>query len=289
VNSHARGGRLLGPAALVLPAAALIFVFLVIPYINILIMSVRVPSTSAPYDPGFTLANFQRALGDSLYLGILERTLAVGLATSLICLLLGFPVAFHLARTRTRFRGALYACILSPLLVSVVIRCYGWIIILANNGLINTGLRDAGIIEGNLPLMYNEFGVIVGLVHINLPFMILSLLGAMHSIDPGLEEAARSLGASERRVFSRVVIPLAMPGIQSGTILVFVLAISAYVTPVILGGSRVKLMAPLVVQQLIEAFLWPFGAALALVLATAGGIAVWLWARLTLRLMRGVA
>jgi putative spermidine/putrescine transport system permease protein len=289
VNSHARGGRLLRPAALVLPAAALIFVFLVIPYINILIMSVRVPSTSAPYGPGFTLGNFQRALGDSLYLGILERTLAVGLATSLICLLLGFPVAFHLARTRTRFRGALYACILSPLLVSVVIRCYGWIIILANNGLINTGLRDAGIIEGNLPLMYNEFGVIVGLVHINLPFMILSLLGAMHSIDPRLEEAARSLGASERRVFSRVVIPLAMPGIQSGTILVFVLAISAYVTPVILGGSRVKLMAPLVVQQLIEAFLWPFGAALALVLAAAGGIAVWLWARLTLRLMRGVA
>jgi putative spermidine/putrescine transport system permease protein len=289
VNSHARGGRLLRPAALVLPAAALIFVFLVIPYINILIMSVRVPSTSAPYGPGFTLGNFQRALGDSLYLGILERTLAIGLATSLICLLLGFPVAFHLARTRTRFRGALYACILSPLLVSVVIRCYGWIIILANNGLINTGLRDAGIIEGNLPLMYNEFGVIVGLVHINLPFMILSLLGAMHSIDPRLEEAARSLGASERRVFSRVVIPLAMPGIQSGTILVFVLAISAYVTPVILGGSRVKLMAPLVVQQLIEAFLWPFGAALALVLAAAGGIAVWLWARLTLRLMRGVA
>jgi putative spermidine/putrescine transport system permease protein len=273
---------------LVIPAAALILVFLFIPYINILVISVRVSSTSAPYAPGFTLANFQRALGDSLYLGILARTLMIGLATSLICLVLGFPVAFYLARTATRFRGVLYACILSPLLVGVVIRCYGWVIILANTGLINTSLRDAGVIKGNLPLMYNVFGVLVGMVHVYLPFMILSLLSALQSIDPSLEDAARSLGASERTVYTRVVLPLTMPGIQSGTILVFVLAISSYVTPVVLGGSRVELMAPLVVQQLIETFLWPFGAALALVLAISGALAIWVWTRLTLRVMQGV-
>jgi putative spermidine/putrescine transport system permease protein len=273
----------------VLPAATLVLLFLIVPYANILVMSIRVPAMTAPYGPGFTIANFARALGDGLYLGILWRTILIGIATTLICLILGFPVAFHLARTTTQFRGALYACILSPLLVGVVIRCYGWIIILANNGLINGSLRDAGFITGSLPLMYNEFGVLIGLVHIFLPFMILPLLGAMQSIDPSLEEAARSLGAPERTIYARIIVPLAMPGIQSGTILVFVLAISSYVTPVVLGGSRVKLMAPLVVQQLIETFLWPFGAALALVLALSGGLCVLLWARLTLRLMRGVA
>ncbi len=135
--------------------------------------------------------------------------------------------------------------------------------------------------------MYNEFGVIVGLVHVYLPFMVLPLLGALQGINPSLEEAAQSLGAKRSTVMRRVVVPLAMPGVQSGAILVFVLAASAYVTPVVLGGSRVKLMTPMVVQQLAETFLWPFGAALAIVLAVIGGISVFVWARATQRLMKG--
>jgi putative spermidine/putrescine transport system permease protein len=186
-------------------------------------------------------------------------------------------------------RGLLFACMLSPLLVSAVIRCYGWIIILANNGLINAGLKQWGFIERPVPLMYNELGVVIGLVHIYLPFMVLPLLGAMQGINPSLEEAAQSLGAQRLTVMRRVVMPLAMPGVQSGATLVFVLAASAYVTPVVLGGSRVKLMTPMVVQQLAETFLWPFGAALAITLALIGAVCVVAWARVTQRLMKGEA
>jgi putative spermidine/putrescine transport system permease protein len=217
------------------------------------------------------------------------RTLVISVLVTVLCLAIAFPVAYHLARTQTRLRGLLFACILSPLLVSAVIRCYGWIIILANNGVINAGLKQWGLIERPVPLMYNEFGVVVGLVHIYLPFMVLPLLGAMQGINPSLEEAAQSLGARRLTVMRRVVMPLAMPGVQSGATLVFILAASAYVTPVVLGGSRVKLMTPMVVQQLAETFLWPFGAALAIVLAVIGAAAAFAWARTTQRLIKGEA
>jgi putative spermidine/putrescine transport system permease protein len=277
------------PAAiwLVVPALGLVLFFLVIPYFNIAVMSFRNPSTSAPYAPGFTLNNYIRALTDPFYLTILAQTLWVSALVTFVCFVLGFPVAYHLARTTSCARSLLYACVLCPLLVSAVIRCYGWMIILANNGLINASLRQWGVIDRPLPLMYNELGVIIGLVHINLPFMILPLLGALQSINPALEEAAHSLGAKRMTVMRRVVMPLAMPGIQSGAILVFVMAASSFVTPVLLGGSRVKLMATTVVQQLSEAFLWPFGAALAIVLAFVGAMSVLAWARLTQRLIKG--
>lgn len=281
--------RLTAAHLLVLPALLLIGLLLVLPYLNIVVMSLRVPSTSAPYAPGFTLDNFGRAVTDPFYLGILAHSLLLGLAVSLICLVAGLPVAYHLARTPSRWRGLLYGLVLSPLLIGVVIRCYGWVIVLANNGLINASLRAAGWIEGTVPLMYNEFGVTVGLVHVFLPFMILPLITAFQSIDPALEEAGRSLGGSRRRVLARIVLPLAMPGIQSGAILVFVLTISSFVTPAILGGHRVQLMAPLIVQTLIDSFLWPVGAALALVLAAAGALVLWLGTRLTERAMRRLA
>ena len=198
-------------------------------------------------------------------------------------------MAYHLARTRSRWKGLLYVGVLSPLLVGVVIRCYGWIILLANNGLINNGVKKLGLASHGLPLMYNSFGVGVGLVHVFLPFMILPILSAIQSIDPALEDAARSLGGSRARTMLRVVIPLSLPGIQSGAILVFVLSISAYVIPILLGALKVKLMPTLVIQLLIDAFLWPFGAALAFILAATGGLVVYLFIRATGRLMRGLA
>ena len=274
---------------LVVPALALVILFLAIPYLNIVVMSVRTPSTTAPYAPGFTLGSYIKALTDPLYLSVLWRTLRLSVLVTVLCLAIGYPVAYHLARTRSRMRGLLFACILSPLMVGVVIRCYGWIILLSNNGLINATLRQWGLTAHPVPLMYNELGVVIGLVHIYLPFMILPLLGAVQGINPALEEAARSLGAPRLRTMRRVVLPLSMPGIQSGTVLVFVLSASSYVTPILLGGSRVQLMAPMVVQQLADAFLWPFGAALAIVLAITGGLSVLVWLRITQRLIRGAA
>jgi putative spermidine/putrescine transport system permease protein len=279
-------GRARGKLLLAAPIGIALFAFLVLPYLTIVVMSFRVPSTTAAYAPGFTIANYAKALTDELYVGTLVDTLRIALTVTVICLALGYPVAFHLARTRSRWRGLLYGLVLSPLLVGVVIRSFGWIILLANNGIINQWLVSMDM--PRMRLMYNEFGVMLALVHIFLPFMVLPLVGAIQGIDPKLEEAARSLGASRRRVFLRVLLPLSLPGIQSGTILVFVLACGAYITPMLLGAGRVHTTTVSVIQ-LLEQFLWPFGAALSLVLAVVGLVAVGLYVRLSARWMRGLA
>ncbi len=273
---------------LVLPTLLFLACFLVAPYVNMLVMSFRNPSTSNVFAPGYTVGNYTKALTDPYYLTVLGQTMLFGIVTTIVCLVLGYPVAYHLARTSSRWKGFLYVGILSPLLVGVVVRCYGWIILLANNGLINDALKKLGLIAGGLKLMYNPFGVGVGLVHVFLPFMILPLVSAIQSIDPTLEEAAQSLGATRARIMRRIVIPLSLPGVQAGSILVFVLTISAYVIPILLGAFKIKIMPTLVIQLLIDAFLWPFGAALAFILAASGAAVVFLFLRLTGRLMKGV-
>jgi len=270
-----------------LPAVLMVTLFVFIPYLNIVVMSFRAPSPTAIYGPGFTVENYVRVLTDSLYLGLLKDTLLFAVATTSICLVVGFPVAFHLARMNSRWRGLLYAGVLSPLLTGVVIRCFGWIVLLANNGLINQLLGLAGL--GPYRLMYNPVGVTIALVHVFLPFMILPIMNSIQSIDPRLGEAARTLGASGARSFARVLLPLSMPGIQSGVILVFVLSASAYIIPMLLGGGQVSTMPTVVVQQLMGSLLWPFGATLALVLSLTALALVGLFGALTRRSMRGVA
>lgn len=274
---------------LIAPALLLIGVFLVLPYLNIVLMSLRPPAVGAPYGAGFTLGNYGRALGDPYLLSVLGDTLLLGLTVTPICLLLGYPVAYHLARTRSRWSSVLYVLVLSPLLVGVVVRSFGWLILLSGNGVINRLLIDLGLVESGLQLMNNRLGVTIALVHVFLPFMVLPLVGVIQSIDPSLESAARSLGASRLKAFWRLVLPLSWPGIQAGTILVFVLTLSAYVTPVMLGGAQVKTMSVLVVQNLIDNFQWPAGAAQALVLTACGMAAVALYVRLTSRFTKGLA
>ncbi|MGO4728010.1 MULTISPECIES: ABC transporter permease [unclassified Inquilinus] len=266
---------------LIAPAAVLLGVFLLVPYLNIVLMSFRPPATGAPYGPGLTLGNYERALTDGYYLGQLGSTLWIALLTTAATLLVGFPVAWQLARSRSRWRPVLYGIVLSPLLVGIVVRSFGWTILLGNNGVINKAVRSLGLTLAPLPLMYNTLGIVVALTHVFLPFMILPVMAALQTIDPALEAAGRSLGATRRVAFRRIVLPLALPGIQSGCILVFVLALSAYVTPVLIGGMRVKTMTLTVVDTLTDAFQWPLGSALALMLSVAGGLCVVLFARAT--------
>lgn len=285
------GPRSRAAVLLIAPTLGLLAAFLVMPYLNMVVMSVRTPSTRQMYAPGYTIANYFKVIFDPdlYYMGVLANTLKLGVIVAAICLVLGYPVAYHLARTPSRYKGLLYAFVLSPLLVGVVVRCYGWMVILGfNDGLINNVLRSLGLIEFPIRLMNNTFGVTVGLVHIFLPFMILPLIGAIQSINPALEEAAQSLGASRLKTMRRVVFPLSLPGVQAGTVLVFVLTISAYVTPILLGGFKVVIMPTLVVQQLIDAMLWPFGAALAFVLSVAGAVSVYLYFKATSWFMRGI-
>ena len=266
---------------LLLPAGVLLVVFLAIPYVSVFISAFRVPGQGTPYGDGYTLANFTRILGDWFYLGQALNTMLIGAVTTLATLVIGLPVAFQLARPDLKLRGLFYGIVLSPLLVGIVIRSYGWTILLGNNGVINRTLRGWGWIDGPLPLMYNTLGIVIALTHVFLPFMILPIMAAVQGIDPSVASAARSLGARRPTVIRRVLLPLAMPGIQSGCILVFVLALSSYVTPALIGGLRVKTTAVTVVDAMIDTFQWPFGAALALTLSVLGGASVLIFARLT--------
>ncbi|CDZ36158.1 ABC transporter permease [Neorhizobium galegae] len=271
----------LGPLLLIAPAAILLCVFLVLPYLNIVVMSFRMPGQGTPYGPGFTLGNYGKFFSDFFYVQQVINTLWIGFLTTFLCLILGYPVAWQLARGASTFRALGYALVLSPLLVGIVIRSYGWTILLGNNGIINRTLTGWGLIDGPLPLMYNALGIIIALVHVFLPFMILPIMSAIQGIDPSLEAAARSLGASKVTSFRRITLPLSLPGIQAGCILVFVLSLSAYVTPSLIGGLRVKTMAVTVVDALIDTFQWPFGSALALMLSVTGAIFVVIFGRLT--------
>ena len=271
----------LGPIILFAPAALLLTVFLAIPYLNIVVTSFRAPGRGTPYGDGFTIGNYLRFFSDSFYVMQMANTLWIGLLCTAICLVLGFPVAWQLARGGPRLRAIGYGLVLSPLLVGIVIRSYGWTILLGNNGLINRTLTNIGLIETPLPLMYNALGIVIALVHVFLPFMILPLMAAIQGVDPSLESAARSLGASRFTAFRRVTLPLCVPGIQAGCILVFVLSLSAYVTPSLIGGLRVKTMAVTVVDALIDTFQWPWGSALALMLSVTGALIVLAFARLT--------
>ncbi len=270
-----------GPLLLIAPAAILLGFFLVLPYLNIIVMSFRVPGQGTPYAPGFTTGNYSKFFSDIFYINQMVNTLWIGFVTTFACLVLGYPVAWQLARGTSVIRSLGYGLVLSPLLVGIVIRSYGWTILLGNNGLINRALTGWGVIDGPLPLMYNALGIVIALVHVFLPFMILPIMSAIQGIDPSLESAARSLGASKFKAFRRITLPLSMPGIQAGCILVFVLSLSAYVTPSLIGGLRVKTMAVTVVDALIDTFQWPFGSALALMMSVTGAIVVAIFGRLT--------
>ena len=186
-----------------------------------------------------------------------------------LCVLAGFPLAYALARTRSRWKSALVMLVVLPLFVGNAVRAAGWMVMFGSRGLLNTLLAVAGVIDRPLQLMYTEAAVIVGITAVNLPFMVLTLESVIEGIDPAIEEAAASLGARPLQVFRRVILPLAMPGVLAGTILVFILGMNAYATPILLGGPRFQMMGPLVYGQFAGLNNWPFGAALAFILMTA--------------------
>lgn len=273
-----RGLGLLSPAFLVL---ALVFVAP---------LAILLPTSFHPYVPGtgigssWTLSNYGKILGDGFYLMIILRTLALGLVVTLITLMIGYPLAYFLARTRSRLRPWLIILVVFPLLLNLVVRSFGWIVLLANRGLVNEWLMALGVIEAPLRLMFNFTGLLIGLSHIFLPFMILVLVGAIQNIPGDVEDAARTLGAPGRAVFLKVTLPLSMPGILSGSILVFMLTISALVTPRLLGGPTYQVMSTLIFDEFLKVLNWPRGAAMAFVLTAIVLALVWLSNRLTRRL-----
>jgi putative spermidine/putrescine transport system permease protein len=216
-----------------------------------------------------TVENYVKFFTDIYYTAVLTRTVRVALITTAICLLLGFPLAYVLARTQVRLKNVLIMLVVLPLFVGNAVRAAGWMVAFGNKGLINASLMGLGAITTPIEIMFTEPAVIIGITAVNLPFMVLTLQSVIEGIDRSVEEAAFNLGATPLMMARRVLFPLAMPGILAGTILTFILAMNAYATPVLLGGPRFQMMGPLVYGQFIQQNNWPFGGAVAFVLMTA--------------------
>ena len=212
------------------------------------------------------MRHYAKLVTDSYYLEIIGRTLGLGLTVTALTLVIGYPVAFFLARTRSRWRGWLTILVVFPLLLNLVVRTFGWIALLAQNGLVNQALIALGLVDAPVKLLFNFAGLLIGLTHIFLPFMVLVLVGAIQNIPRDVEDAARVLGASWASAFVRVTLPLSAPGVLSGSILVFVLTISALVTPRLLGGPTYQVMSTLIYDEFLQRLNWPAGSAQALLL-----------------------
>src|SRR5215471_17883622 len=220
----------------------------------------------------FSLENYRNFITDPFYYRIILNTFWLGGVVVLCCLIVGYPVSYFLARTKSRWRGLLLFLVVAPLLVSAVVRNIGWFPILSNTGLVNGLLLKSGLINEPVPLISNLTGVIIGLVHALLPFMILTLTTVIQRIEPELEEAAANLGAGPLRTFVHVMLPLSLPGMIGGSLLVFTMAIAAYTTPVIMGGNRFLVMSTFIGQQFRTVLDYPLGATSAAVLMVLAGL-----------------
>ena len=252
--------------ALVLPLALYLVVFLVIPFANIVVLSFYTHSPTHIFTPEPTLANYLELL-DAWFLTVLLRTLRLGLLCTLICVLFGYPLAYFLARAERRIALIGLFFLVMPLMVSAVIRTFGWLVILGRNGLVNAALGTLAIPP--LGLLYNETAVVIGLANVFVPFMVLPLMASIERISPTLEEAARNLGASWPQTFLRVILPLSRPGLISGCLLVYSAAISAFVVPTLMGGARVRVIGRQIYDQLLISYQWPNAAAIAALLVVA--------------------
>ncbi|WP_292444361.1 ABC transporter permease [Mesorhizobium sp.] len=224
-----------------------------------------VPGGSGIQDT-WELTHYANFLLDAYHMRIMGRSIYISFTTVICCLVLAFPLAYLLSELRGTARAILYICILLPLLTSTVVRTFGWMVLLSSNGLVNQGLIAIGLVERPIAFMYSDLGIIIALTEVLLPFMILAIDAALLNIDRNLYDAARNLGAGAARIFFSITLPLTVPGIVSGSILVFSLAVSAYVTPDLIGGPRNPVMAMLIYQQGVSMLNWPFAAAISFIL-----------------------
>jgi putative spermidine/putrescine transport system permease protein len=228
-----------------------------------------VPSGPNIMEKAFILKNYARFLGDPFYLNVLWTTFRLSLIITLVCLVIGYPIAYVMVRTSSRFvkRGILIAVFI-PFLVAILVRIFSWMILLAQEGLINNLLVSLKLIteQNKFQFMGNEYGTIIGLSYILLPFMVFTLAGVLKRIDRSVEEAAQNLGANKVQTFIKVTLPLSMPAISAGSLLVFTLGISAFAVPLLLGGASDRMISNYIYDSFLFTSNYPFGAAMAFIL-----------------------
>jgi putative spermidine/putrescine transport system permease protein len=266
------------------PAVAYVFVLLVIPFLLLVYLSLHESDPVTGYKGVYTLRNYAQLVRSPVYVDSLIGTARLAAVVTVFSLLIGYPIAYFIARSRSQFVPIVTAVVVIPLFVSVVVRSFGWMVLLGREGTVNSFLSALGLASEPLQLLYTESAVAVGLVHILIPLMILPLASVLRGIDTSLDDAARSLGASGPRAFWTVVFPLSLPGVAAGCVLVFAHVIAAFVLPALIGSERVKLVATMIYQQVMVVGNVPLGAALAVVMVIATFAVIWLAQQLSRRL-----
>lgn len=229
------------PYLFLLPGIVLLIFFLMVPLFAILWPTL--------FPDGFSLSAYTSFFTDEYYIEILIRTIRIALIAAIVCIILGVPSAYFISRCSAKWKGILIAISIFPMLTNSVVRSFAWINILGKNGVINNLLLAIGIIDEPIGMLYTEFSVLIGTIYLFLPLMIMTLVGVMDQIDNDMMEAAESLGASKLKAFIKVVLPLSVPGILTGAVLVFTGALTAYTTSQLLGGNKSLVLATLIYQR----------------------------------------
>ena len=246
------------PILLVLPSCVFLLVFYFYPLAHLIPQSFM--------EGGISPRQFTRLLGDSLALDTLLNTFKIALTVTAITMCIGYPVAYLISQVRARTAALLLAVIVLSFWISILVRTYSWMVLLQRFGIVNQGLMALGLLKQPVKLMYNQFAVSVGMVHILLPFMILPIYASLKAIDQNLIQVAMTLGASPRQAFLRVTLPLSVNGMAAGVLLVFVQGLGFYVTPMLLGGPQTLMVSSLIDRQMFNYLDWPYGSAISLVL-----------------------
>lgn len=252
--------------ALLSPATALMAIAFLLPMAWLARLSLDRAQDGGVLIRDFSASNYAQFFGDPFYRAILWRTFELGVVVTLLTLVCSYPIALFLFRSRSRWRAVLAVLTVSPMLVSSVVRTFSWMALLGDKGLINQVLLSLGLIHHPLALMINMVGVDIGLTQIEMPVMTLALIAGFARLDPTLEEAAHTLGAAPWRAFLRITVPLSAPGILLGCLITFVQVMSSFVTPTLLGGGRVYVMATTIYQEALETLNWPLAGAVSIIL-----------------------
>ena len=251
-------------AALMAPGLGWLALFLLVPCLLVLGLSFFERGVYGGIDYIFTLENYRRAV-DPLYRSILLNSAWIAFLATLVSALIGYPAAYAIVKAPERWQSALLVLIMLPFWSNYLIRTYAWMVLLNREGLINRALAGLGATEP-LPLLYNDFAIVLGLVYGYLPFMVLAIYASLSRLDPALLEQSADLGASRFRTFAKITLPLTLPGVAAGSAFVFVLSIGNFITPDLLGGGRRVMVGNLIYKQFLAARDWPFGSALAFLL-----------------------
>jgi putative spermidine/putrescine transport system permease protein len=246
---------------LVLPLTALFVAFFVAPLVVLIALSLHGEAAMRTW----TFANYLKFFGDPFNYSILWETLLLGVKATLVCLAFGYPIAWICTRSSPRLQSVIVFLVILPILTSVVVRTFGWIVILGRQGVINQILLGLGLVHEPLKLLYTETGVVMVLAQVQMPLMVLPILTVMSKIDQNLSDASRVLGAGEWKTLWRVTIPLSLPGVIAGCILTYTACITAFVTQTLIGGARLIYMPLNIYQQAVGANNWPFAAAISVI------------------------